>query len=72
MNPVTVEFLSQVEKQKHAREIRAIQLLNQVDEDKPRQVPVHRRMSRWMAHRLAQVLIVAGHRLQTWSVAADP
>ena len=71
MNPVTVGFLSQVERQQHARESRALQRLNVAAAHRAVQVPAHRRASRWVAYRLSRVLISAGRRLHAWSAAVD-
>jgi hypothetical protein len=66
MNPVTVESLNQVEKQKRARQIKALQLLNQAQAAPPGRLHL---LAAFM-NRLGSLLIAAGRRLEDERISA--
>lgn len=67
MDSVAIEFLSQLEKQQRARQIEALQMLNQAQVGRPRRVALYKRLGSG----LARLLVCGGRRLEAWSVSAE-
>lgn len=67
MNPVAVESLNQVEKQERARQVKALQLLNQAQAAPPGRP----HLLAVLMNRLGTLLVAASQRLEERNISAD-